>query len=357
MRISVIQSSELESTHIDRWRDIQQGNPEFASPYFCPEFTLLTGSVRQDVRIGMIEDGNEIMGFFPFQKISGSSAGPVGGPLSDYHGLILAEGYEIDARQLLRQCGLKSWEFNHQIASQRSFQPYHEIEDFSFVINLSNGIDSYLRERRDSGSKLVQSINRKRRKLEREIGPITFQYHSADVTDLSRMFEWKSRQYIATGNTDVFGFDWPRNLLSSILAIQTETFAGVLSTLHAGDELVAVHMGMRSSEVWHWWFPTYNQCFSKYSPGSILLLEMVGFIPQTEMKTIDLGKGYARYKEQFSNNKVDLAEGKVSLYPFSRILKTLGQRSANVIRKTPLVVAARLPARIIRRYSRWKKFR
>lgn len=356
MHISVTTPDALDARHIVCWREIQLGNPDLASPYFSPEYTLLVASVRDDIYVAIIREGEKIKGFFPFQKSSKFTAGPVGGPLSDYQGLILENGYEIDAKEMLRRCGLKTWKFNHLLASQSALQPYHEIRDVSFLIDLSEGVDKYLQDRRNSGSKLISSISRKQRKLEREVGPISFLYHTGEQKVLAKMFNWKSQQYQKSGHVDAFSFSWTRELMEAIHKTQTKDFAGVLSALYADNNLVAVHMGMRSDKVWHWWFPAYSQEYSKYSPGSILLMEMIQSVPERNLQAIDLGKGRSRYKDQFSNSQVELAEGDVSLGIWSTKLKPVAKSIANFIRRTPLVVPARIPAKLIWKYRRWKDF-
>jgi len=356
MHISIATPDALDTTEIERWRSIKGSNPELVSPYFCPEYTFLTASVRDDIYVGIIEEGKEIVGFFPFQKNSRFTAGPVGGPLSDYQGLILKKGFEINAKEMLRQCGLKTWNFNHLIASQSTLQSYHKIKDVSYLIDISEGLDHYLESLRISGSKLLSTTLRKQRKLEREIGPISFFYHTKDENVLSQMFEWKSQQYLKTGKMDAFSFKWIKKLIKNIWSTQAEGFSGVLSALYVNDTLIAAHMGMRSDEVWHWWFPTYNPEFAKYSPGSIFLMKMIENAPRKKIKVIDLGKGRSRYKDQFSNRQIELAEGVISLSKFPGEIKKAGEAIANVIRRTPLVVPARIPARVIRRYRDWKKF-
>lgn len=356
MHVSVVTPDVLEAAQIKRWRSIQRNNPELKSPYFCLEFLLLVALVRDDIYVGVISENDQIVGFFPFQKNSMFSAGPIGGPLSDYHGLIVENGCDIDAEDMLRQCGLRAWNFNHLIASQSTLQRYHEIRDVSYLIDLSAGLDNYFESQRAGGSKLVSTTLRKRRKLEREVGPVRFLYHSADENVLSKMFEWKSKQYRKSEHMDAFSFEWTKQLLKNILSTQSEGFSGVLSALYVGDILIAVHMGMRSEEVWHWWFPAYDTEFEKYSPGSILLLEMIQHAPKAKVNVIDLGKGRSRYKDQFHNCTVELAEGSISRSKFSRKIMIAGKSIANLIRRTPLVIPARIPARVIRKYRKRKKF-
>src|SRR5258707_9424166 len=104
------------------------------------------------------------------------------------------------------------------------------------------------------------------RRMEREIGPLRFVSHSNDRQLLGQVLAWKSQQYRRTGWRDLFARGWGRALVERIHGIQSESFAGLLSLLYAGDSLVAGHMGMRSRNIWHYWFPAYDRKYAKFSP-------------------------------------------------------------------------------------------
>jgi len=52
----LIKTEDLDAGLIAAWRSIQAREPCFESPYFCPEFTQAVGSVRDDVRVVVIEN-------------------------------------------------------------------------------------------------------------------------------------------------------------------------------------------------------------------------------------------------------------------------------------------------------------
>jgi CelD/BcsL family acetyltransferase involved in cellulose biosynthesis len=116
---------------------------------------------------------------------------------------------------------------------------------------------------------------------------------------------------------DIFIHPWVVNLLRLIHATQHEEFAGMLSALYAGDELVAAHFGMRSRTVWHYWFPCFRREFAKYSPGLVLLLEMIRSAPPLGVRLIDFGKGDNLYKRRFMNTAIPIAEGAVAISSFA----------------------------------------
>ena len=88
MKVTLVPGGELGSDLVRAWAEIQESNPTLASPYFHPEFTRAIATVRDDVEVAVIEDGAQVVAFFPFQRGRRSVGVPVGGIISDYQGLI-----------------------------------------------------------------------------------------------------------------------------------------------------------------------------------------------------------------------------------------------------------------------------
>jgi len=357
MEVTVIRPDELTAHQVQEWDRIQRALPELASPYFRPEFTAAVAAVRKDVRLAVLREGERIVGFFPFQRNWLGIGKPVGGALSDYHGVIIEPGIELNVRSLLRACGLVVWDFNHLVASQKVFEPYQRAADESPYMDLSRGYEAYAAERREAGTREITEALRKRRKLEREVGPVRFEAEAADTRVLADLARWKSQQYIASGLVDVFSFGWTSRLLEVICRMRGPEFAGVLSALYAGDTLLAVHMGMRSRTVWHYWFPAYDQQFARYSTGLILLLEMAQHASSIGIRAIDLGKGDSRYKRSLMSGAVPLMEGSAQRPSLVARLRKLASETEAFVRRTPLVVPARIPGRLLFRVKRRLRFR
>jgi CelD/BcsL family acetyltransferase involved in cellulose biosynthesis len=142
------------------------------------------------------------------------------------------------------------------------------------VIDLKDGYEAYVKERKDCGTSVISKTARQERQLCREVGAVRYVAHEPDNGVLERLFAWKSAQYPRMGELDVFALPGVNELLRALHKTQTEGFAGVLSGLYADDRLIAAHFGMRSRKAWHYWLPCYDRAFAKYSPGSILLLKM-----------------------------------------------------------------------------------
>jgi CelD/BcsL family acetyltransferase involved in cellulose biosynthesis len=325
-RYFLIHAKELDPGLVAAWRAIQEREPRFESPYFCPEFTRAVGGVRDDVRVVVIENDGRPAGFFPHQRAAWGRGSPVGGALSDYHGVIAAPQAEWRVAELMRAARLAAWRFDHLVDPSGRFARYVSAAASSPQIDVE---------------RLAQppAFARKGRKLGREIGEVSFELHTADEAILEKLCVWKRAQYARTANPDVFAVGWTRELLRSLMRVQSTGFAGVCSVLRAGGRPVAVHAGMRSRGVLHWWFPAYQAELGRYSPGIILLLRLAEALRGAGVGTLDLGKGDAPYKSALMTRAAELREGRVEM--------------------PSLLAAARrfFPPRAVRRLERAWRFR
>jgi CelD/BcsL family acetyltransferase involved in cellulose biosynthesis len=315
VKISLLAARNLSKEHLDAWSRRQRADPTLESPFFRPEFTHAVAAVRNDVEVGVFEEGGDLVGFFPFQRGFCGVGKPVGGRLSDFQGVIVRPGLEWNVRDLLRSCRLAAWEFDHLLPGQQPFQPAHFDVYPSPFLDLSSGFEAYLSSRQQSGSELLGQTLRKARKIQREVGEIRFTFHNPDPAAFAALLEWKSAQYVHSQVTNVLGFRWTVNLLEHILAQPTEDFAAIISTLHVAGRLAAVHLCLRAGKVLHSWFPAYDPFFTKYSPGNILLIEMARASPEQGVERIELGRGGDRYKSNFMSGAAMVAEGCISTVP------------------------------------------
>lgn len=311
LEVHLIEGRRLTQKHLSAWRQLQKSNPELANPCFAPEFTQAVASVRNDVEVAFILDNGAVAGILPFQRRFGSRAIPAGGIVSDFQGLVCRPGFTCEPRELLKACGLVSWDFDRLLASQSLFAPYHKLCEPSARIDLREGYAAYATEREAAGTRQIRQCHYLMRRMAREIGPLTFVCHSPDPRLLMKVLSWKSLQYRRSGWKDMFAAGWGRTLVESIHYEQTTGLKGTLSLLYAGPHLVAGHMGMRSATVWHYWFPAYDRRFARYSPGLILLLKMAQAADQLGVQWIDIGTGMALYKKRLMNACVPVAEGSV----------------------------------------------
>ncbi len=355
----LIAPSEMDSALLQSWRAIQQTNEGYASPYFCPEFTQAVGRVRDDVRVVVIENEQQVVGFFPHQRGRFGMGKPVGGPFSDYHGVIAVPDCEWRLEELMQAARLSVWAFDHLVGATDQFDAHVTSKGRSPQIDLSAGFAEFERGRREAGSDFIRKTQGLARKLGREVGELRFVYHEPKA--LPQLIEWKSAQYRRShpdGQDFVFSNVWTTALLREIVACQGDDFAGICSALYVGDRLIAAHMGMRSRRHWHYWFPSYAMDVSKYSPGSILLLRMAEAAQSNGVQVIDLGKGDSQYKGTLMTGAADLREGAVelpSLLARARSVQRLLE--AWEVAGGVAHALANVPARAARRLQRAGRFR
>ncbi len=349
MRSRVVNPLELDERSLEHWREIVRSRDDLRSPYFAPEFTRCVAQVRSDVRVGLIRESGRTIGYFPYQTAPFAVARPVALALSDYQGLIIEPGARVDPIRMLRDFGLRSYRFDHLLASQEDFAPFVETRDVSPVMDLREGYDAYCTARRAAGSKQILKLGTLRRKLEREHGVLRFDLYADPDRVLPFVFTQKSRQCVESGGIDIFAHRWTRELMHRLLRIDTPAFAGTLCALWQGSTLLAAHMGMRSDRVWHYWFPVYEHAFAKYSPGLHLLLDMARACEDLGLVEIDLGKGQSDYKKRLASAEIPICEGRVRLPGPGACLEDLATRFDTWARGTPWARPATIPGRLVRR--------
>lgn len=313
VRVFVTRPGELGPAEIDAWHSMQRATPALANPFLTPEFAVAVGRLRPSARVAVLTEGGSITGFFPFEKRRLSAGVPVCGWLTPCQGLIHAPGLEWDPQELLRGCQLSAWRFDNLIADQRPFKPFHAATVASPRIDLSDGFGSYYAKLRVKSSRFCRELDRKSRKLTRELGDLRIVADSRDTSVLHTLMAWKSSQYRQTHHVDRFEQAWLVELLETLLATRSPQVSGMLSVLYAGDQPVAAQFGMRTETLLVGWFTGYEEALCKYSPGLIHLLQMTEKLPETGIRVIDMGGGAkSYYKETLKSDDSFVAQGVVT---------------------------------------------
>jgi CelD/BcsL family acetyltransferase involved in cellulose biosynthesis len=358
MRIDVVRFDELAEAQIARWREIQATDVELGSPYFCPEFIQAVATVREDVRVAILQEGETIAGFFAFQRGKNGIGTAAGGKFSDFHGVLAAPGTAWRADELLRACGLCAWDFHHLPSSQRPFEPYFENRAESLLIDLTGGFDAYVAMLKQRKSKVIKDVAYNTRKLEEEVGPVRFEPHVEDPAALATLIEWKSRQYRESGLVDAFEFGWTRDLLGVLHGMKTPHFRGLLSGLRAGGEWTALHMGMLSATALNWWFPRHDERFGKRSPGILLLWNAAEYAAGQGAVRLDMGWGTGdSYKERFATGATGVASGSAEVPSFATWRRRAVKRLEAAVKASPLLPLVRRPGKWIAAAMRKARFK
>jgi CelD/BcsL family acetyltransferase involved in cellulose biosynthesis len=344
----------------ERWLALLRDAPHLRTPYLHPDFFIEVGRVRPAARVAVVRDAKHgsVECFMPLE-IHGRKGTPLARRLSDYQGWVRREGWTCDPRELVRALDLTTLEFDHWIESDSEMGPHTWMLDGSPIMDMRGGWEAYNRRRLRSKSSELSAARRKARKLEREIGPLRFEFlvNSDDGRVFQQLLAWKSAQYRRTQGTNVFSYDWPVALMRSLLARRDPEFQGVLSALYAGERLVAAHLGMRQSELLHYWFPAYDVELRRFSPGLALLLRLVGEADHQGVFTLDLGRGMARYKSALMTSQRDVRVGAVELRPLAHNVRRSLRTAKAWIKQSSLAKPAKLPGKMLYRLRGWMAFR
>lgn len=348
-------ASELSEEQYHCWCDILKGRADLDHPFFHPELTRRTAAVRDDIEVTVLSESGEPVGFFPFRRGSGGIAQSIPGRLSEFHGVISRPDTSWSPRELIRSSKLRAWYFDHLPSTQREFEEFAWRYVPSPFIDLSQGYENYRSQIKKSGSSLSQ-IERKQRKLEREIGSLEFSYHTSKEEVFQLLLEWKTAQHRRTGVLEVLKTDWVVSLLRSLLHEPTPGFAGVFSVLEVGKQPVAVHLGLRTATNLHMWFPAYDVAFEKYSPGLILILELAKSAAQQGIARIEFGKGPERYKQNLKSGDTQIAEGAVDLRHVQGSLRRCWHQTKQWMRSSRYHKQLEIPLNATRKLRQWAAF-
>lgn len=338
MRIDVIHPNDLGPSEITAWHQMQKATPSFADPSLSPEYAMAVGRFRPQSRVAVLLDGQQVAGFFAFEPRRLGVAVPISGWLSTCQGVVHAPDVQWNMRELLRGCGLSAWHFDNLIAEQAVSASCHADISLSPVIDLTGGFDSYYARLRAFDHSLCREIERKARKLAREIGEVRVERDSRDPGLLSLLMQWKSEQYRQTDHVDRFARPWVAGLLHAMLAERSGHLSGLLSVLYAGDQPVSIQFGLRADEVLVGWFTGYDRAFSKYSPGVLQIKMMAEALGGLGIETLYMGKGASSVRA-FKTRDVEVGAGTVTAQSVlgitHRAVKDISQQALHAVRRHP----------------------
>jgi CelD/BcsL family acetyltransferase involved in cellulose biosynthesis len=334
--ITIVRPGELGPPEIARWRELQVASPSLDNPFLSVDFALAMGRLRSYVRVAVIEDGSRIVGFLPFERHSFGIGKPLGTWLTTCHALISEPDLDLDARALLRACGLTVFDFDHMVAGQPTWEAHVSAVREAPIMDFSKGFDPWIAQVKANSPKNFKTVRYKERKLGREQGEIRFEWASPDPEVMRTLLGWKSDQYRRTGRVDRFAQPWIVDLIGVMHAANSDAFGGVLTMLYAGDTPVAGHFGLRTATSLVGWFPAYDIEYARYSPGIMHHLHMAEHAASNGLLTVDMGKGGKEYKSWLKNGAVHVTEGRVSRPSATAAVHWMGRTPVNKARNIVL---------------------
>lgn len=140
--------------------------------------------------------------------------------------------------------------------------------------------------------------NRQKRRIERDVGPLSFVFDDQRSEVFDAVVRWKSSQYLSTGVGDMFAK--PENI--ELFRELQKKKAVVVSSLSAGPTLLAAHFGSLTDGRMTWWVPAYDPAFSKFSPGRLMLENLIQHSHDAKHLEFDFLIGDEGYKFNFATH-------------------------------------------------------
>lgn len=314
--------ADLTESDLEVWQRLQRDQPVLDQPFLAREFATAAHQFCAPVEVVLVRQGGRTVGLIPFQRRGRRRAVPIADGMNEYQSFLLDDSVTVQPKDWMSAAKLSEFGFDHIALDNASElrQQAHTVGPCPFA-DLSQGFDAYCENLKQRGSRTVRETQRKRRKLARELGDTRFELRSDCEEGFDALVRWKQAQHQRTNVYDTFAHDSVVEFLRHVWQTRTSGFSGFLCTLHAGDSLVAVHLGIRTKRVAHMWFPAYDRELQNYSPGLVMLLEMSEALAEDGIERLDFGPGPQRYKRSLATGSYDVGIGEITANSCSRWLK------------------------------------
>lgn len=345
LNVTAVKPIDLSRAEREAWQSFVDADPALASPYFSLGFLDAVSAARRDTRVLVARQRGTVRAFLPLHAGLMGHARPLAGPLGDHHGLIAAPGIDLDLGEMLKAGAVGLFSFYGALGGQAPFRSHALQRDGSWVIDLSAGYDAFVEARATIDAKVFRNLRARRRKLESAEGGFEFRIQDDRPDVLQTALAWKSAQYRRTGVFDAFSVRWTVDLLNSIKADDCRL---QVSSLEIGGRLAAVHVGMRTDRVLHYWFPVYDPEFSGFGPGLALLMDICQAMAKEGVAEVHLGPGDYEFKAQLASWQIGLVSGfagQGAPLAVQRAARALEQGAERL----PIGPMARLPGKAFRR--------
>lgn len=168
-------------------------------------------------------------------------------------------------------------------------------------------------------------------RLKREIGDVRFEFCHAKREILELCFKWKSAQYRSSKLVDgLTEGSKVRKLFESLFEQEVLT----ISSMMAGDNIVAIHVGVVWNKRFYYWLPAYGIDYKKHSVGQILLEKLMEWSYKEGHQEFDFLLGDEEYKYLYATD-VRCVEAFGTKPLEQRIWKTCRAVLMRQIRKNP----------------------
>jgi CelD/BcsL family acetyltransferase involved in cellulose biosynthesis len=355
LEIEVLSPIDLSAPLLQQWSALQGADVVLDTPFLSPMWAQAVaraqggcGKVRTGVKVAVVKDHGRAVGFLP-TRVRTFTAGPAGAPMCDYQGLVGEPGLNVSPQELVRALGVGRLDFSHMLDDQPLFAPFARGCTHSWIVDVSEGYGAYQAERKAAGVGVLKDLDKKRRKVEREVGEAVFTAASTSAADFEQLIAWKRAQFQATHQTDVLASGWTQRLVEDLFVNDGPTFGATLFTLHLKGQLAAVHLHLHGARTLHGWQIAHDPAFERYSPGLLLFQDILKWMDGSPFKSLDLGAGDYRFKRELSNRQQGVTHGFVGVASPAALLRGAAYALREAAEGMNLGAASALPGKAMRR--------
>ena len=339
MKIDIVRPQDLTSEDITRWTGLQSLNLSlenpFLSPYWAQAVERAQSPGRYALKVAVMREAGRAVGFLP-ARTGALTALPVGAPFCDYQTVVCEPGLDFDPLDIIRALGVQRYDFTSLLASQEPMARYGRDATETRLVDLPDGYAAYEAEQKANGAKIFKRLGTSRRNAERNFGPLRFTAMSTSAETLGQLITMKSAQLRETGKSDIFGPKWSNRLIHDLWRSEMPDFGACLFTLHAGDELAAIHLHLRNGRVLSGWLITHFEKFQSFSPGVILFQEILQWMETAGLTRLDLGAGDYQFKRAFANATQGVVSGSIGVPSPATWMREAAYGAAAIAEALPL---------------------
>ncbi|MEM7637905.1 MAG: GNAT family N-acetyltransferase [Pseudomonadota bacterium] len=311
MKFELYRPQDLSAEQWQIYAALRDARSIYDDPFFDPDFARLVGEVREDTRIGFASDKDGVFAVWALHIRPGNWARPIGAPFSDWNGPILAENTHLSAQEIL--AGFDISGLTTQGFQPLSAAPTDELDRIGAnVTDLSQGWQAFIADQEARWPKHFKKMRRVYRNVDRDFSGPQFTWDDRRDDSFDRLMTLKREQYARTGYYDVLNAPWTRSLFDRLRHFEGPRLRTRMSSLYFGDQIAAGEFNLQSDTVLHGWITAFDQAYSKYSPGNILVQEVLARMNEAGLVLYDSGPGLDHYKRHYSNAQIAIESGVLS---------------------------------------------
>jgi CelD/BcsL family acetyltransferase involved in cellulose biosynthesis len=314
MQVTVVRPSDLGKSEAAQWRAFQSSSLMMSHPFLSLTYVKAWGEANANARVTVVEDNGRIEAFIPYEIGDGKIASTLGGAHTAVDGVV-SSGAPLDMRAVIKKSGLRGWRFSRAPVDQKALDQYRYrgARDWRSVsyVDLSGGYDKYLSDLSDGFKKRITRTETYRRSLQRKMGSVSFDWANPKPEYFDQLIEWKSAQY---SNVRRWG-PQAMSVRRELAFTDNDDCRGLIGVLSAGEQTAAVTFCLESPGVIALWTLAYNPEFSRFSVGTMQLLDLIRDAEKHGIRMVDFGFDSAivtnTYKDRFRNATYELSGGGV----------------------------------------------